>query len=323
MKTLRICLSKELPGVELRDPNYMYLTYDKLDFYIGRNQYYDPFIICETMPDAPIPGYVYIQLNGVVRTLIKDEPEDLAVIEDQSQVQILKDMGTTYFTHADRRYLDRRSRTLQLPFNNGTYNMTVSMMRDLRVDDQTFVRFDQETQTFYIEGEHNVPHFRGYNGMNTDTVDVEVNDHCIHANVKISQEAGNILRKIRSGLFASVDNKISLEEFNQLRAICMEYKDDSDALLRMINDELQSMRDMLPNPEDVIDKDSILAMIKEALLKYNDDILNIIEYYNEIAKQVEEVRKQSIQYTDKVFDDKIKEIKKFIEDSLGDIWGHF
>ena len=37
MKTLRVCLSSDLPGLLDRNPDYLYFLYDKLFLYSGQN----------------------------------------------------------------------------------------------------------------------------------------------------------------------------------------------------------------------------------------------------------------------------------------------
>ena len=62
MKTLRVCLSSDLPGLLDRNPDYLYFLYDKLFLYSGQNMIDVNFVITEHIPDIDdqVPGMIYI-----------------------------------------------------------------------------------------------------------------------------------------------------------------------------------------------------------------------------------------------------------------------
>lgn len=62
-KTLRVCLSKDLPDILDREPNFLYFLYDKLMLFMGQNIYNDPFCIVPALPDDPISGMLYIDFG--------------------------------------------------------------------------------------------------------------------------------------------------------------------------------------------------------------------------------------------------------------------
>ena len=60
MKTLRVCLSSELPDVLERSSDYLYFAYDKLILYSGQNEVSENFAIATEIPEAQIEGMIYI-----------------------------------------------------------------------------------------------------------------------------------------------------------------------------------------------------------------------------------------------------------------------
>jgi hypothetical protein len=317
LKTLRICLFKELPDVAERDINYLYLTYDRLLLFFGQNPFYDPFVICERVPESPIEGCLYIQFDGSVKTVVDGQVVDIAKIEDESQTEGLKKLGTTYFIHADRRYLDLQRRTLQLPYHNGTYSMTVSLANDLKVNDKTVVRYDQASENFYIEGEHDsIPRFDGYTAGESGTVDLNIEEHCIHADVRVSKAEDNMIQVKNGGLYATTSNKVSLEQFNQLRQSFEDYQTQSQELLSSIQDLLDH------DCSNVVSENSIMSMVVNAVSQYNEDITYIVQYYNSIYERLESLESKSKEYTDKVFEEKSEDIAEAISHSvLENVWG--
>lgn len=320
LKTFKICLFQELPNILERDRDYIYLTYDKLLLFFGQNQYYDPYVICEAIPEEPIAGYLYILFNGQVKTFNGDEIVDIAEIEDESQAESLRKLGTTYFIKADRRYLDLQRRTLQLPYHNGTYSMTMDMARDLQINDNTVVRYDQSSESFYIDGDFlSPPRFKGYEGKESKTVSVEVNDRCIHAEVRVSKASDNLIQKLNGGLYANVNGKVSLDQFEALRDTFKIYQAQSD-------ETLAQMRDLVSREHtDVVSESSILAMVVKAVSEYNEDITRMVEYYDTVYTRLKEIETESKEYTDKVFKEKSDDIDALIGDSVTrqNVWGKF
>ncbi len=315
IKILRVCLDKDLPKILDRDRNYLYLTCDKLELYMGQNLYYDPFIICEKMPTVPIDNYLYIVLSDCsVKALIGDNVEQIAAIENADQIALLREIGSVYFVHADKRYLDKETRTLQLPYHNGQYSMTVSMANDIKIDEKTAVRYDPETESFYIEGEHEgLPDYRRYKGKDSPSVKTIVEDFVVRADVKVSNRAYNLIKVLRSGLYAGVRDKISIIEFKQLAHTFDDYKKDADA-------KLKELQDMMNELTGNIDPDSILSMINEAIIRYCSGIDEIVSYFNNIKLKLENVKKESNEYTDEEFNKVIVNMEDQLNESP---WGTF
>lgn len=316
-KTLKICLMKDLPAILERDVNTLYMTYDKLLLFFGQNQYYDPYVICEEMPENPIAGCLYILFDGIVKAYIGDDIITVAEIEEGGDASKLKLLGTTYFIHADKRYLDLQRRTLQLPYHNGTYSMTVSLAKDLKINDNTVVRYDANTERFYIDGDHDAPpRFNGYKGKETGSVRLEINNHCIHANIKISQAERNLIQIKAGGLYANVDNKISISQFEALLEEYEKYKSETDAVM-------EALSTIIDNNEALVTDDSIYKMLVDALEEYDENIKEMIDYYSTLTDKLRTIEAESKEYTDKVFAEKTKYLESIITESISSIWGEF
>lgn len=316
-RILRICSSKELPKMPDRDTNYLYLCYDKLWLFSGHNAYYDPFVICDNVPEFPIQGYLYILFNGTVKSQIGDELVDIAEVEDESQLDYLKVMGTTYFIMADKRYLDLQYRILQLPYHNGTYSMNMDLAGDLKINNKTIVRYDQETEEFYIEGDYlGPPHLRGYNGAKTKSVEVQVNNHCIHADIRLSSSPRNMLKIINGGLYINTDDKASIQKFNELNEKYKSYKAETSEMMTRLEEEIESNR-------AVVSKDSILEMVKNAVKNYYSDIDNFVKFLDSVEYRLKSIEIDCKKYTDDVFKQKCDELIDEFNGSTGNIWGSF
>ena len=154
MKTLRVCHSRDLPSIHDRDINYIYFLYDKLEVFIGQNYYSDPYAIVESFPSLPVAEMLYFCIDdGKIRARVSLVETEIAEIESPEQLEILKQAGTTFFVNSDRRYLDVKSKLITLPYNNGTYELTLSLANDLKIDENTVIAFNPETQQFEIVGD--------------------------------------------------------------------------------------------------------------------------------------------------------------------------
>lgn len=294
LKYLRICLYKDLPEEKDRDINYFYFTYDKLILYKGKTRYYDQFIVCDIIPKNPIINCLYIELKtGYIRSLIGDEIQDVAKVEDQSQMSHIRDIGTTYLMNTDRVYIDEGSRTLQLPYYNGKYNMSVSMANDLKLDEKTIVRYDKNSESFYLEGEHQgITNFKPYTGHDTDSVSVTVEEHTIIPEVRVSRAPNNMIKVLRGGLYVGIDNKANVEDFEALK---IQYEKDKLKLNRVV----PALIDLVDDLQDSINPNSILSMIISATTRYVNELKD---------------------YTDRMFNKKINEMQDVLNES---VWGNF
>lgn len=319
MKTLRVGLSKELPSPRDMKYDYFYLSTDKLILFQGQNFYHDPFIICETIPDDPVKGFLYIQYSdGIMKAKINDDIVDIAECENVDQIELLKSLGTMYFIHADKRYLDKRYRTLQLPYNNGTFSMSVSLAKDLRIDNNTVIGYDQERERWFIEGDHDNPlhRFHDYKSKDTQTVKMHVNHHCIHADIKISSAPGNLLRLVNGGLYVNTDNSASIENFKAILERYESFKTEAEDLFKTLQREL--------NNKDFVSQDSIFSMVHNAVKEYYSNIDEWLNFLTGINQTLDTIKRECMEYTDAVFDltyDRI--MKELCEQKIDNSWGTF
>ena len=135
MKTLRVCLSSDLPGLLDTNPDYLYFLYDKLFLYSGQNMLTVNFSIVNEIPNIEdqVPGMIYIlNTDGTVHRKVDYVDTIVAEIEDDSQVELLKKAGTMYYVNSDHRYLDSQRRILTLPYNDGNYELAVAAKNDAK-----------------------------------------------------------------------------------------------------------------------------------------------------------------------------------------------
>ena len=124
MKTLRVCLSSELPGLLDRKSNYLYFLYDKLLLYNGQNMIDVNFAITDKVPESQIDGMIYIlNTDGSVHRKVDYVDTIVAKIENINQIELLKKAGTMYYIDAEHRYIDSQRRILTLPYNDGNYEL--------------------------------------------------------------------------------------------------------------------------------------------------------------------------------------------------------
>jgi DNA repair ATPase RecN len=118
------------------------------------------------------------------------------------------------------------------------------------------------------------------------------------------------------GLYATTSNKVSLEQFNQLRQSFEDYQTQSQELLSSIQDLLDH------DCSNVVSENSIMSMVVNAVSQYNEDITYIVQYYNSIYERLESLESKSKEYTDKVFEEKSEDIAEAISHSvLENVWG--
>ena len=313
----KICEFRDISEVEDRSSNYFYLAYDKLILFMGKNPYYDPFIICEDLPKVPMVDMLYIKMNGDVKLYDEDNGfVDIATIEDLSQLELLKMVGTSFFIKADERYLDIQRRTLQLPYHNGTYSMSVSLAKDLKINNKTIVRYDQVREHWYIGGEYDEDiNFEGYTGSDTNTVSIKVSDKNISADVRISKALGNIIEANEDGIFATADNAASFDQFNELKKKFDEYKEKTDEMMKTL-DELTG--------GDLISEDTIYSLIVKAVSEYSEELNNVIDQFNDIENRLKEIEDNSKKYTDDTFEAHKEDMTNAVNNAFNSsIWGNF
>lgn len=320
LKTLRVCLSEDLPLITERDPNYIYFLYDKLTIFRGQSLHEDPYIIVENIPDNPIRGMLYFVLNdGTVKVYTEYGVRDVALIESKDQIEILRQLGTMFFIYSDKRYLDLQRRIITLPYRNGTYELTVSAANNLKLDKDTVIAFNPETNQFDIVGKRedfDLVFTSRYRGKDTKTADTKVENHSIHTDIKISPAYDNILKFVNDGLYANVNDRVTKEEFNRWYSVYQEYKSNMEAYLRDLAERIE-------NTHGDVSEETINKKIHDALTAVYPEIDEILSRYETIAEEFEEIEIRSKSYTDKEVQNAYNELYKMVIEVTDDPWENF
>lgn len=319
-KILRVCNSESLPSMVERDVNYIYFVYDKMSIYLGKNFYSDPFCIVESVPDNPIEGMLYITLDGQMKTYMNYNVIDIGSIESEDQIEILKQAGTTYFMKAEYRYLDLQTKTLQLPFQNGSYQLSVNLSKDILIDENTTIRFNPKKNVFEIDGtlvDQPVEEdgLKGYSGADTESISTKVVDKIIRADLIISPKEGNLLTVYDNGLYANLEDSIQRVEFNQLVSEYLSYRNILDSYIRDIEDSINDI-------DSNITGDSLNQRILDELKRYEPTIDDLLSNYNQIYEWIQELKDNHETYTDEAFDKAKEEIINYLKD-LANAWDDF
>ena len=319
-KILRIIDSKYLPPFNDRDPKVVYFVYDKMAIYLGKNFYSDPFCIVESIPQDPVEGMLYITLNGELKSYVNHKIIDIGEIESEDQLEYLKKAGTIYFMKAEYRYLDLQTRTLQLPFQNGTYQLTVSMTKDIIIDEDTVIRYNPETRQFEISSviddeESTEDPFSEYKGSVTSTVKTTVKNKQIQADVIVSPNENNLIQKLGNGLYANINDLVKSEDFENLVLAYNAYKTAIDGYIAELEKELE-------NVEFNLDNNTIANKILEELKKYEPTIDDMFANYEYIYNQLGLLRESVVNYTDKKIEETKTEIIEYIT-NIVNAWEEF
>ena len=319
MKTLRVCHSRDLPSIESRDSNFIYFLYDKLEVFLGKNHYSDPYAIVQSYPSDPVAGMLYFCLDdGYVKSKVNLETINIAEIETYEQLEILKQAGSTFFVNADKRYLDARTKTIVLPFHNGTYELTLSLANDLKINENTLIGFNPETQCFEIIGDHHEPLIftYGYTGEDTDTLITNVEDHKISGDVHLSNNYDNIIKVASDGLYASVNDRVSSEVFEDWTERFKTYKTDME-------EYIAELTDLVERAEEIISTDSITRKINEALQAVYPEIDSALANYNNYAREIDEFTTEMDEYARTTIEAARQEIIGEVEEATANPWEEF
>ena len=321
MKTLRVCHSRDLPSIESRDSNFIYFLYDKLEVFLGQNYYSDPYAIVESYPyDNIVAGMLYFCLDdGYVKAQVNLIDTKIALIESEEQLEILKQAGTTFFVNAERRYLDTRTRCISLPFANGTYELTVSLAADLKINENTVIGFNPETQEFEIIGDiqdFDLVFSRDYKGKDTNSVKTNVEDHKISGDIKINPAYDNIIKETPDGLYATVNDRVTSTVFEHWTEQFVGYKDNMEAFIL-------ELADLIERAEEIISSDTIARKILAAVEAIYPEIDDALENYDEYAEKIDQIDQDIRDYADQQFDNAVAEINAKIDDATADPWEDF
>ena len=295
MKTLRVCLSSELPAPGDRSSDYLYFTYDKLYLYNGQNLMSDNFAISSEIPEAQVTGMIYIlDTDGSVHRKVDYSDEVIAEIEDSSQIDLLKKAGTMFFVNADHRYIDSQRRSLTLPFTDGTYELNVSAKNDAVYDNNTILKFNEKTNKFEMysdTSEDFIDYSKAIRGGSTSTVDMNVSGPRLYGNIKVSSMTGNILKKSSDGLFAKSDNLLERDEFNEWVNNTTDFRKYAIDVLTRLEHELNATKEL-------VNKDTILMEIMQQLSARYPGIETALENYDDFKATLDAIETDIMTYAE-------------------------
>lgn len=295
MKKLRVCLSSDLPEILDRSPEYLYFTYDKLNLYSGQNDIDENYVIAESIPEAQVPGMIYIlNTDGSVHRKIDYEDVQIAEIEDDSQIEILRKAGTLYMVDANRRYFDSQKRLLTLPFNDGKYEMAVAVRDEHQVfDDNTIIKYNTKKERFEMYGdtsEEFIDFSKPFRGGKTDSMEIAVDGSRIYAKVRINPSVNNILRIASDGLYARTFDKVDNETFEEWSKTVSEFKAYAKNILDNIDSEIINM-------ENIVSPEQILQNIYNILSSKFGEIQVAIDNYDNVVTKMSQLESKLMGYT--------------------------
>ena len=330
--TLKILPKRLLPPYSERSDSYIYFCYDKLEIYLGQGFYNDSFCIVDKPmePNIGIEGMIYIMLTsgttddemeysaGDVWTIgyqiTKDyetgeyitsqnlEKKKMASLEkkngvpDPEQLAYLDGIGTLYFQRAEYKYFDKQTRTISLPFQNGTAKLAVEAKENLRFDDNTVLKYNPLTGKFeyddnYIDPDELVDPNTGLKGYSTNSIDTYVKNNQLHADVRISSNIANGLRILKDGLYVNTTNFVPLAEFNSLKDDYEEWSRNFTELIERYNDKI----------DETYSEENLQNIAQTALEDYKPDIETLINAYEAIYDKLNMIYKAVPQYIDDKF----------------------
>lgn len=318
MKILRICNSADLPAD--RSSDYIYFVYDKMMIYLGNNYYSDPFCIVEKIPNNPINAMLYITYEGNVLTYLNNKVTQIGSIEDEKQLDYIKDAGSVYFMKAEYRYLDLQTRTIQLPFQNGSFQLSVNMTKEIMINENTIIKFDPKSNRFIIYGDEyyedgNTPSLGSIVGKETNSITNIINGNGLKSYLRISNQENNLIKVLNDGVYINLSDKASLDELSRLLYSYHNYKS-------IVDNYIKELKNMIDDASQSISEDTINAKILQALEDYKPTIEDMFSNYESIANSLEIIKSDSKQYTD----DLISSTKSDMENYLNQIsnsWSNF
>lgn len=318
MKILRICNSADLP-VD-RSSDYIYFVYDKMMIYLGNNYYSDPFCIVEKIPTNPINAMLYITYDGNVVTYLNEKVTQIGSIEDKKQLDYIKDAGSVYFMKAEYRYLDLQTRTIQLPFQNGSFQLSVNMAKETVINDNTIIKFDSTSNRFIVYADEyyddgSTPHYNGLIGKETDSIKNEITGNGLKSYLKVSNQKNNLIKILNDGVYIDLSDKASEEELQKLLYSYHNYK-------AIIDGYIKELKKTISEASQTISEETINNKILQALEDYKPTITDMFNNYDSIANSLETIKNDSKKYTDNLINLTKKDMTDYIN-QISSSWKTF
>lgn len=319
-RVLKIVNTHDFPLPFDRLPNYLYMVYDKMDMYLYQSRYSDPFSIVESIPEinVMVENMLYITLDGYMKTKWGNNIVELGTVEkvgeqiDPAQLAILRKVGTVYFMNAESRYLDVQTRMIHLPYQNGEYQLSLSLSKELLIDNDTLIKYNQETNQFEIMGNEFQPFkwlkdIYKYISVTSKSIETYIEDgfNAIRSNLKISDTANNGITVLENGLFVNVGNFTDLSKYDKLVQAYYDYQVIIDHYIIELRNALNSLVVSI-TPEAVDEK------IHEVLLAYEPTIDQMLDQYDDLAQRIEDLEVEVYRNLDIKIDAAKEEILDYI-----------
>lgn len=418
VRTLKVITEKYLPHLRDRDKNTIYLVYDKMEIYIYRSKFNDPFTITDKLPDKNllVNNMLYILSQDEAVEDKKDDtpssdtpsesgeetstepttepttPEDpqsgdtgesttpsetenpskdtgsetttepavgdgesgesetpqdqqedqkeIIVSPDDEQLhfkagdviayldyqeklvgrlnkdaedyedalKILRAANTVTFLNSESRYIDKQNRRINLPFQNGDYQLSLNLDEDLEVNDHTYIKFNQQTEQWELNGDHSIEDLKlrnpdRYTGKTTNTARVDVTNKDITTNIRLSDSPNNGLKVRGTGLFVDVSKFTNYDDFAVVLQAFITYKNIMDGYSTEIAEAVNRVTGS-------VSKEVINEKIANTLSAYEPTIKQVLDNYDAIRSEMDEATRQSTS----VADEKIEKAKQDILD---------
>lgn len=305
MKTLRVCKMNDLPPELERNDNYLYLAYDKLIMFSGQNTLYENFCIVSSMPQEPVTGLIYIyDTDGSVHIWENYTDNKVATIESASMVQYIQKAGTMFYVNVNKRYIDSQRRVLTLPYNDGSYELSVELDKEQMFTNDTILKFNPDTEKFEIYGPHEesfIDWSREFHGVNTDTVIMTTDGPRICASVRVSQRIHNAIKAASDGLYVNLDDKLDRATFEEFEIQYMNFRTMALEILERVATELEYL-------EDIVSEETVTAEIMEILRERYPTIDQALADYNAIIDQMNNLESTIITYANMKFNQTREEV---------------
>lgn len=318
MKTLRVCLYKDIPQILERESNYIYFAYDALKIYVGQNLYNNPFSITEKIPTKPIQNIIYILLgDGSVNICTDYATKKVATIEDNSQIELLKEVGSLFYHNNKGVYDDLTTRSLVTPFEDGIYQIVVSLPKGTVIDKDTLIAYNEETKMFEVIGTKDPTVLFGQLvGIDTSTISTVVSDAKISANVRISKAYDNIISALPDGIYASSSDGAASEEFEEFKSEFERYESSMTVKLNKLYEKIEDIT-------EIIDLKKIEQKIRESLKEVYPEIDEAFEIYARAVSKLASIEHDVELYSDNKYDEAYEKLHNIVVDAINNPWENY
>lgn len=294
MRIFKILNSESLPPFNEREENTIYFLYDKLDIYFYQTQYTGLYSIVPELPslaleNKPFRNMLYITMEGGIYTYNADNSEDwkqIAEIDDPTQLIYLVEAGTTFLLKSGYRYIDSQTKVIDLPYQNGTFQLSVMVDKPIQINKNTIIIYNEETGQWEIDGDRYYdefgrnPEIMKYSGVETNSVITNIFNEHISADVKLSNRPGNTLSIKPDGLYVTERDYASVDQFNQLVT-------RAQAQMTAFNRHIEDMTDALEHIDITLDDESLHDKIMEVLEEYKPTLNTVIDDYEQVVAEFE------------------------------------